>query len=784
VNWEKSAGAGSYQVSVTPAQGTTTPACTGTAGAEATSLAMPTCAALTEGAQYKISVEATGGSAVSATNNDFSFHVGSFVLGQPDAASAPARFGANSPHATLFIGSKFLMAECGNNRVRIWNSFPASSTVPANVVLGQPNLSSTASNAGGASGRTLSCAYALASDGTKLIVSDRFNNRVLIWNAVPTHSFVSADVVVGQPDLTTVTPNTGGISASSLTEPMATTDGTRLIVSDRYNHRVLIWNTIPNTNNAPANRVLGQANFTSGASNRGGLVSSQSLADPFTPFWDGTYLYVADLGNHRVLRWTGIPGTDGAAAGLVLGQPSFTTDADGATASAMNLPQSVSGVSGRLYVSEYQNHRVLVWTSTPTTNGQAADLVLGQADFTSALPNRGGSPAADTMSAPLVYAVSSGLYVSDRFNNRLLVFNEPPTTNGQAPLSVMFQRAANEAHPNANLALSASSFDSPRAFSLPGDRMAVADGQASRVLLWTSRPKGAADAPALVLGQPDMTSSATPSAFAANTLCNPGSVDSDGTRLVVADTCASRVLIWNTLPTSNRQPADLVLGQPDMSSGTPNNGGVSAQSLDHPRGVRIIGSKLFVADSQNQRVLIWNTFPTTTRQAADVVLGQPNTSSNVVNNGGVSASSLSNPTAVASDGTRLFVADTSNRRVLLWDAIPGTNYQAANLVLGQPTMTAVTFPAVSETTLRLPRDVTVSNGAVYVADAILNRVSCWRTVPTSNGQAADVLVGEAVTNPEALSAGSLSQPASAFVEGDSLFIGDTANGRVMVVPRP
>ena len=42
-----------------------------------------------------------------------------------------------------------------------------------------------------------------------------------------------------------------------------------------------------------------------------------------------------------------------------------------------------------------------------------------------------------------------------------------------------------------------------------------------------------------------------------------------------------------------------------------------------PQGVWIANNKLYVADTQNYRVLIWNSFPTTNNQAPDVVLGQP-----------------------------------------------------------------------------------------------------------------------------------------------------------------
>ena len=47
----------------------------------------------------------------------------------------------------------------------------------------------------------------------------------------------------------------------------------------------------------------------------------------------------------------------------------------------------------------------------------------------------------------------------------------------------------------------------------------------------------------------------------------------NSTRLLVADTNNSRVLVWLTFPTTNGQAADFVLGQPDFTTGTPGVGG-------------------------------------------------------------------------------------------------------------------------------------------------------------------------------------------------------------------
>ncbi len=55
----------------------------------------------------------------------------------------------------------------------------------------------------------------VVTDGTRMFVSSYANNRVLIWNQIPDSALTPPDVVLGQPDFQTITPNTGGISASS-----------------------------------------------------------------------------------------------------------------------------------------------------------------------------------------------------------------------------------------------------------------------------------------------------------------------------------------------------------------------------------------------------------------------------------------------------------------------------------------------------------------------------------------------------------------------------------------
>ena len=54
------------------------------------------------------------------------------------------------------------------------------------------------------------------------------------------------------------------------------------------------------------------------------------------------------------------------------------------------------------YLRGFDIEPVLIWNDADNLmNGQPADLVLGQADFFSYAPNRGGAPAANTLSNPL-----------------------------------------------------------------------------------------------------------------------------------------------------------------------------------------------------------------------------------------------------------------------------------------------------------------------------------------------------------------------------------------------
>jgi uncharacterized protein (DUF736 family) len=203
----------------------------------------------------------------------------------------------------------------------------------------------------------------------------------------------------------------------------------KLLVAEENNNRVLIWNSIPTVSGAPADLVLGQTDFTPCAFNAGApLPGGTTLAQPTDVWSDGTRLAVADSVNDRVLIWNTFPAANGSPAEVVLGQTSMTGQGSAATQTALNAPSFISSNGNQLFVNDQGNSRVLIWNTFPTANNAPADVVLGQRDFTHSTANDDplagapGTPTSRTLAFPTGVALwGSQLFVTD--DNRYLIFD-------------------------------------------------------------------------------------------------------------------------------------------------------------------------------------------------------------------------------------------------------------------------------------------------------------------------------------------------------------------------
>jgi hypothetical protein len=154
---------------------------------------------------------------------------------------------------------------------------------------------------------------------------------------------------------------------------------------------------------------------------------------------------------------------------------------------------------------------------------------------------------------------------------------------------------------------------------------------------------------------------------------HPVSVASEGTHLAVSDRFNNRVLIWNTIPAANVNP-NLVLGQSSFDTQMEGQG---LSGMNFPGQVSIGKTgELVVADSGNNRILVWRTFPTESGQTADfeidvdAIVGYPG----------------SWPWGVWTDGVKLAVASTVGGKLLFWNSFPYSGNDDPDYIISDPSI--------------------------------------------------------------------------------------------------
>ena len=338
------------------------------------------------------------------------------VLGQPDFVTGTS---PGSPSTTAMVpysvaidaaNGKIFVADASFNRVLRWDTTGLASYAPAEAVFGQSDFSGFASDVS-QTGMDFPTGLCLAPGTTTLIVADENANRVLLFNSAfnITSGSASANVVLGEPDFSTAG---GGTSQSTFSSSygVAVDASGHLYVADNLNNRVLRFNNFSSkASGGPADGVLGQQDFT----HAGSSCTATTMFNPTGVAIDkaGT-LYVADQGNNRVLMFLNAASkANGAAADLVLGQPNFTSNSIPITRSSHTMAApfgvAVDG-AGRLYVSDQGNNRILLYESPSAKMNNTADSVLGQSTFNAhSINSGGGHPFQTSLYSPAGLAIDN-----------------------------------------------------------------------------------------------------------------------------------------------------------------------------------------------------------------------------------------------------------------------------------------------------------------------------------------------------------------------------------------
>lgn len=491
--------------------------------------------------------------------------------------------------------------------------------------------------------------------------------------------------------------------------------------------------TISNGQNAVS--VLGQTNFIlSGAS-----LSQNRMNKPVALVYDSPtkQLFVTDSGNNRVIVFDVAAITNGENALNVLGHPNFTTGTPGTTQAALSNPVGIAydSVNKILMVNEEANNRMTLFDVTTIVNGQAAVDLVGQYNSPSAAASvnytksgANNTPTELSLSNPVgtaIDVVRHRLFVADYQASRVLVFNLSVN-------NILFDHTADYVLGQSNFYNTVQTTSSAGLWNPAGlaydalyDRLFVSDQSNNRVLIYDTATIVNGESAVRVLGQGNFVSNSP--GITSATMTSPGGLayDPNGNRLFVSETLTThRVLVFNLATIVNGQSAVNVLGQLDFTSSA---NGLSQSQMSYPGGLAYdgAGSRLFVADNDNNRVLVFSVGTIVNGQNAISVLGQPDFTTNTA---ATTQAAMDHPWGLSFDSVnnRLFVSETGNSRVLIFDTTTISNGQNARSLFGQPDFTT-NLQSVTQAGMSMPWGISYAGNRLYVADSSSNRVLIFNT---------------------------------------------------------
>jgi uncharacterized protein (TIGR03437 family) len=652
-----------------------------------------------------------------------------FVLGQVDKFSTLQQgpgsgrsTGLSNPNGlAVDARGNLYVSDAGNNRILRFPT-PAKSTddiqLP-DMVIGQPSLTATGANNGGVSASSVFLSTTSSIPGRSnlafdpqgnLWLADSLNHRLLRYPAAALTAGTNrpaADLVLGQQDFNNVTqptvldPNTQqpvnitdaqfSVLKSAIRRPIsvAVDSEGRVYASDDLG-RVLVY-TGPLATGKDASRIVGILVTKQGQqpqleyllrAPQGIFIASNNRLGATDPVLNRIVLY------DPFPSWPAESEDQISPPGkVVLGQPSFTSfDSNRGLAepneTSLSQPQAAFQSGSELYVADTINHRVLVFPD-PVSNAVAATRVAGQPSFNLNAVNYvegrelflwSGFTSASSGGANLSGEFSDGaglaidtksdqphLYVADTFNNRILGYRDVRRVR-------------------------------------PGDKADIVIGQSdfNRVLI---------NAPSNNRESQTNSGLYRPSGLA---------VDANGD-LWVADSGNGRVLRFpkpfdQNLPAGERQRANLVIGQQNFNQRIVDP---SSRNMAYPFGLAFsVEGHLLVSDAVHSRILFFRKPANgdfTNGQAAERVIGQPDF---LTVGRGTTLNRMSSPRHIATDtDDRLYVADSGNNRVLVYDRI--------TVVGNDPS------PAFQLTGVNQPQGVFVSalTGEIWVANTRQGRAT-------------------------------------------------------------
>lgn len=527
--------------------------------------------------------------------------------GASDGIGAAARF--KYPSGITAIGTSLFVTDTGNNTIRK----VVIATGEVTTLAGTAGSSGANDGIGAAARFKNPCG--ITTDGTNLFVTDFGNYTV-------------RKVIITTGEVTTLAGTAGSWNSTDGTGAAARfgspygiiTDGTNLFVTELFS------NTIRKVAIATGTvTTLAGTAWASGSTDGAGAAAR--FYSPRGITTDGANLYVADTTNNTIRK---VAISTGAVTTLAGKASIGSTDGIG-TAAKFYYPGGITTDGTNLFVTDSSNmtiRKMVIATGAVTTLAGTAGTA-GSTD---------GTGVAARFYHPYgITTDGTNLFVADPISNTLrkivIATGVVTTVAGTAWVS----GAVDGLGP-------AASFDHPECITTDGANLFVTDTSNN-----TIRKVVIATGVVTTLAGTAGTSGSTDGMGTAARFKDPRGITTDGTYLFVADTgnyTIRKVVISTGIVTT-------LAGTPGISGSTDGTG--ASAKLYYPHGITTDGTNLFVTDGDAIRMIDIATGAVTTLAGGVLNLGSVD--------GTGAAASFRFPDGITTDGTSLFIADSSNNSI-------------------------------------------------------------------------------------------------------------------------
>ena len=577
------------------------------------------------------------------------------LSGNADGTGSAALF--NSPKGITTDGTNLYVADNGNQTIRKI----VISTAAVTTLAGSKGSFFSTDGVGAAAG--FNSPLGITTDGNNLYVSDNVSRtiRKIVISTGAVTTLAGTAGVIGSADGT-------GAAASFKYPSGITTDGINLYVADYENStiRKIVISTGTVITLAGTAGIFGNAD---------GIGAAASFSRPRGITTDGTNLYVADYDSstiRKIVISTGAVTTLAGSAGN-----SGSTDGGGVAAS-FNYPQDITTDGTNLYVADTSNsiiRKIGISTSAVTT-------LAGSVSPSDSSGSPDGTGAAARFDYPSGLTTDgSNLYVADMVHGTIRKIVIP--TGAVTTLAGM-----EGVYGSADGTGAAARFTYPQGITTDGTNLYVTeyDNNAIRKI---------------VISTGVVTTLAGSAGNSGST--DPRGITSDGTNLYIADSGNQTI---RKIVISTGEVTTLA-GSAGNSGGTDGLG--AAARFNSPLGITTDGTNLYVTDHDNNtiRKIVISTGAVTT------LAGSASASDSFGHTDGTGAAArFGHPQGITTDGTNLYVVDFLNNTIRKIVISTG----AVTTLAATAGVTGNADGVGAAASFNFPRDITTDGTSLYVSD--------------------------------------------------------------------